>query len=450
MDLGRKAGSRRSEMLLARARRSVAGGDSSSMRVLPYHPPLVVQSGQGSRIRDVDGNDYLDLNIAYGPLLFGHRPPFVIDAVVEQITQRGSILGFPQTLSFEVAEKIQLLFPSMELMRFANSGTEAVASSIRLARAVTGRRGVMLFEGHYHGWSDAVFHCYHAGLDRLSEEPGAPAIPGTMGMNGAPHDAWLARFNHLDSVRACFDRHGDDIAAVILEPVMGNAGVIPPEPGFLEGLREITQERGALLVFDEVITGLRIAPGGAQQRYAVRPDLTILSKALGGGFPIAAFGGAAHIMERIVSRDVFHGGVYSGNAAVLAAANAVLTHVIAHGQAAYDELEVNASTLTQGAREIFRKLDVPCFIQHVGPMITILLTTRPVAAIREYRDALRCCDQEGHIRLQKLLLEHGLYIHPNPFEPQYLSFAHSRADIDLCVELIDSAARVFSATHSPA
>ncbi len=429
--------------LLNRARLSVAGGDSSNMRVLPYHPPLVMQRGEGCRIWDADGNEYIDLNMAYGPLMFGHRPKFLIEAVVEQITERGSILGFPQNLNFEVGEKIQQLFPSMELMRFANSGTEASASAIRLARAFTGRRGIILFEGHYHGWNDAVFHRYHAPLDTLPEKPGYLALPGTKGTNGAPHDAWMAQFNDLDSVRACFERHAGDIAAVILEPVMANAGVIPPEQGFLQGLRDLTQEHGSLLIFDEVITGLRLAPGGAQQRYGIRPDLTILSKALGSGFPLAAFGGNAQVMDLITRGEVFHGGVYSGNATVLSAANAVLNKVIADGQAAYDELENNAVLFVDGIRSSLARHGLPFLVQHVGPIISIFVTEKPGVTIRNYRDARRHCDVEGFIRLQHLLLERGLYIHPNQFEPLYLCFAHQREEIELCLECMDAAFEAF-------
>lgn len=439
-----------SESLLARARRSVAGGDSSNMRVLPYHPPLVIDRGEGCRVWDVSGNEYIDLNMGYGPLLFGHRPAFVIEAVVEQIRERGSMLGFPQRLNYEVGEKIQQLFPSMQRMRFANSGSEAAASAVRVARAYTGRPGIVLFEGHYHGWNDQVFHRYHAPLEQLSEQPGAAALPGCRGMNGAPAHAWLARFNDLDSLHACLAQHRNEVAAVILEPVMGNSGVIAPEPGFLAGVREAAHDAGALLIFDEVISGLRVAAGGGQQRYEVQPDLTVLSKALGGGFPVAAFGGAEDIMDLIVRGEVFHGGVYSGNAAVLAAANAVLGHVLANGQPLYDRLEENAMRLEQGIGEILQRHGVPHAVQRVGAMLATYLTREEGVVIRNYRDARRHCDFEGFIRLQARLLDCGVYIHPNQFEPQYLSTAHTQADIDACLDRFDQAVRIFSASHPPA
>lgn len=435
--------------LLARARRSVAGGDSSNMRVLPYHPPLVIDRGEGCRVWDVSGNEYVDLNMGYGPLLFGHRPAFVIDAVVEQIRERGSMFGFPQRLNFEVAEKIQQLFPSMQLMRFANSGTEAVAAVVRVARAYTDRPGIVLFEGHYHGWNDQVFHRYHTTLGELSDQPGAAALPGCPGMNGSPANAWMARFNDLDNLRACLARHPDEVAAVIMEPVMGNSGVVAPHPGFLAGVREAAHEVGALLIFDEVITGLRVAAGGAQQRYGVRPDLTVLSKALGGGFPVAAFGGAMDIMDLIARGKVFHGGVYSGNASVLAAANAVLNHILSSGQPLYDRLEDNTGRLAQGIAEILRRHRLPHVVQHVGPMLAIYLTREDGVFIQSYRDARRYCDFEGFIRLQAQLLDCGVYIHPNQFEPQYLSTAHTPADIDSCLDRFNQAVRIFSATRMP-
>ena len=253
------------------------------MRVLPYHLPLVAERGEGSRLWDADGNEFIDFNMAYGPLILGHRPARVIESVTRQITDFGSQLGFPNELTTRVAEKVKHLFPSMELMRFANSGTEAIASSIRLARTVTGRNRIVLFEGNYHGWSDAVFHKYHAPLGELPADGFGPSIPGTTGMDGAPLDAITVRWNDLETFHRVMQQYGDTIAGVILEPVMGNAGVIPPHPDLLPGLREATLDYGSLLIFDEVITGFRIGAGGAQEHFLIHPDITVVSKALGGG-----------------------------------------------------------------------------------------------------------------------------------------------------------------------
>ena len=429
----------RSQELLERARRSVAGGDSSTMRVLPYHPPLVMDRGQGCRVWDVDENEYIDLNMAYGPLLFGHRPQFLIDSVTEQLQKRGSQLGFPQELNYRVAEKIKELFPSIELLRFANSGTEAVASAVRLARFYTGRPTILLFEGHYHGWSDAVFHRYHASLEELSDGMIHAALPGTEGMDGAPRDAYVLPWNDPVALSDAFDELGDSVAAVLMEPVMGNAGVIPPLPGYLESVRDLTRRHGACLIFDEVITGLRVSAGGAQQLFEVRPDVTVLSKALGGGFPIAAFGASAEIMESIANGKLFHGGVYSGNALVLSAADAILSHVLRNKDSIYPELNCRTNQLVKGVAEVLRRHGINHVVQNVGPMVTFVLTKEPVARIDDYRGMRRAADFERYIQFQHALLDCGVYVHPNQFEPLYVSTAHRKEDIDECIERIDEA-----------
>lgn len=436
----------RSIALLERARQSVAGGDSSSMRVLPYHSPFVADRGEGCRIWDVDDNEYIDLNMAYGPLLFGHRPSFVIDAVTEQIRERGSLLGFPQELNYRVGEKIKRLFPSIDLLRFANSGSEAVASTVRLAKAFSGRDGLLMFEGNYHGWNDAVFHRYHARLEELAPEGFGPARPGTLGMNGQLN-AWVAQFNSLDSARACLVQNAHRIGAIIVEPVMANAGVIVPSEDFLPGLRRLADEFGCVLIYDEVITGLRVAAGGAQERYRQKPDLTVLSKALGGGFPVAAFGGRAEIMELLVSRKAFHGGVYSGNATVLAAADAVLERVIAAGPAIYAQMERAAEDLALGMGRILAQHGVPHFIRQLGAMMSVYILREEVSTIDTYRDVVRSCDFDAFIRLQHQLLDHGVYIHPNQFEPQYVSTAHSSEDVEQCLARFEEAVAAFKNTH---
>jgi glutamate-1-semialdehyde 2,1-aminomutase len=431
----------RSEAMLARAKQSVAGGDSSTMRALPYHPALLMDRGAGCRIWDVDGNEYIDLNMAYGPLLFGHRPPFLIERVVRQLEEKGSLLGFPQELNFLAAEKIKRLFPHIQLLRFANSGTEAMASATRLARTFTGRRNIVLFEGHYHGWSDALFHQYHAVQENLTDQVAAPAIPGTAGMDGAPHNAFVVSWNDTGALEQALEQLADSVAAVIMEPVMGNAGVIAPEPGYLSAVREITRRHGALLIFDEVITGFRVAAGGAQQRYGVTPDITVLSKVLGSGFPVAAFGASAEIMDAIVSGKMFHGGVYAGNALVLSAADAVVTKVLAEQTSLYAGLDARAEQLADGMREILTRHDIPHVVQNVGPMIAAVLTKTPVDRLLNYRDVRRHADSERYIQFQHALLDHGVYIHPNQFEPMYVSTAHGKEDIDDVLERIEDTLR---------
>lgn len=435
------AGGTRSSVALARARRSIAGGDSSTMRVLPYHLPLVAQRGEGARVWDVDGREYLDLNMAYGPLLFGHRPQRIIDAVVRQISESGSQLGFPTEISVRAAENIQQLFPGMELLRFANSGTEALASAVRLARTVTGRERIVLFEGHYHGWSEALFHRYHAPLDQLPTAGYGPALPGTLGMNGGPREAVVCRWNDLDALERCLAEHRGQVAAVVMEPVMGNAGVIPPEEGFLHQVREWTLDEDALLIFDEVITGMRVAAGGAQELYLVQPDITVISKVLGAGYPVAAFGASRSLMEPIESGRLFHGGVYSGNAAVMAAAEAATGEILERRASIYPALWQLADELARGLGELLTRLRVPHCVQHVGPMVSLLLTRDRVDRLTHYRQVRRHCDFDAYIRFQHNLQRHGVYLHPNQFEPMFLSTAHTSADIQLALERAEDAAR---------
>lgn len=429
-----------SERLLKRAKRAIAGGDSSTMRVLPYHLPLVATRGSGSRVWDADGNEFLDLNMAFGPLIFGHCSPKIIDAVTKQIRDQGSQLGFPTEISISVAEKIQQLFPSMELMRFANSGTEADVSAVRLARAYTGRPKIIQFEGHYHGWSDTLFNRYHAPLEQLPTGAYGNALPGTNGLNGAPHDSLLVRWNDIDALQQCLDDHPGEIAAVIMEPIMGNAGVIPPQPDYLENVRAATKDHGALLIFDEVITGLRVAPGGAQQLYGVYPDITVISKALGGGYPVAAFGASEEIMQLIVDGRMFHGGVFSGNAAVMAAASAVLDEVLAHGDEIYGRMNALGDELSRGISAILDRVGQPHLVQSVGPLISLFLTKEPVASLTQYREVRKHCDFDRFIRLQHLMQQSGVYFHPNQFEPMFLSAVHTSDDIAIALDRFERAA----------
>ncbi len=430
----------RSVAALARARESIAGGDSSSMRVLPYHLPLVADRGEGPRVWDVDGKEYLDFNMAYGPLLFGHCPKPVIESVIRQISESGSQLGFPTEISASVAEKIKQLYPGMERLRFSNSGTEACAAAVRLARSYTRKDILVMFEGHYHGWSDAVFNKYHAPLEMLPERGFGPIIPGTIGLAGAPNHVVVARWNDLTVLEDCFREYGDRIAACIMEPVMGNSGVIPPADGFLHGVREMTLDHDALLIFDEVITGFRVAAGGAQERFLVHPDITVISKALGSGYPVGAFGASRDIMELITAQKLFHGGVFSGNAVVMAAAEAALDLILDNRETMYPYLEQLATQLAEGLREIFSRLGVPHLVQYVGPLLGVYLTDGKVEKISEYRDVQRHCQFQKYIEFQHHMQRHGVYFHPNQFEPMFLSTAHTAADIDLALERFEDAA----------
>jgi glutamate-1-semialdehyde 2,1-aminomutase len=426
-----------SAQMLERGRRSIAGGDSSTMRVLPYHLPLVADRGEGCRVWDIDGNEYLDLNMAFGPLLLGHRPKQVIEAVTRQITQRGSQLGFPTEITIRVAEKIKQLFPSMELMRFANSGTEACASAVRLAKTYTGRRKLIMFEGHYHGWSEAVFNRYHAPLEQLPAEGFGPAIPGTSGMGDSIADVIVVDWNNLDALERCLAAHDSEIAGVIMEPVMANAGLNLPREGYLQAVRELTLDHGAMLIFDEVITGLRAAPGGAQEHYLVTPDITVLSKSIGGGYPIGAFGASAEIMDAVVRGSMFHGGVFSGNAIVMSASEAVLDVVLANQDSMYAHLNKIADQLALGMDEILTRHGVPHQVSHIGPLLALMLTKTDVPTLASYRDVRQHCDFERYIELQHFMQRSGVYFHPNQFEPMFLSTAHQPADIAEVLDRLD-------------
>ncbi len=426
---------------MERASASIVGGDSSTMRVQPYALPLVADRGKGSRVWDIDGQEYVDLNMAYGPLIFGHRHPRIVAAVTRQIAESGSQLGFPTTISVRVAEKLKSLFPSIELLRFANSGTEAMASAARLARAYTGRPKLVLFEGHYHGWSEALFNRYHPPLEDLPQGPYGPAIPGTAGMSRALDDVIVCPWNDLAALEIALADHGEEIAGVLMEPVMGNAGVIAPQPSYLQGVRQATQRYGILLVFDEVITGMRVAAGGAQERYDVSADITVVSKAIGGGYPVAAFGASEKIMQPIVEGRMFHGGVFSGNALVMAAAEAVLDEVLEQREAIYTHLDATGDALAGGVHEILVELDVPHVVHSVGPMLSLFLTDEPDVAITSYRDARRHGDFESFITLQHEMQRSGVFFHPNMFEPMFLSTAHTAEDVELVLDRLEVAAR---------
>lgn len=432
-----------SRRLLQRARLSIAKGASSSMRVLDYHLPLVVDRAEGARVWDADGNELIDLNMGYGPLLFGHRPDFVTDAIKQELDRRGTVLGFVDRLSFEVAELIKESFPSIDLLRFTSTGTEAAQTAVRLARAYTGRRKLVLFEGHYHGSSDGTFHRYHAAINDLDARH---PLPGTGGMDGAPRDAVIVPFNDIDALNEALSE--DVFAAVMMEPVMGNAGVIPPEPGYLQAVREAAHRNGAVLIFDEVITGCRVARGGAQERFGVAADLTMLSKAVSGGVPLGAIGGRAEIMQLLVDGVVFHGGVYSGNPMCLAAALAVQQAYQRDGEAIYRQLETSAHQLADGLRRIMTEAGIPHVVQGVGAMLSLWVTRDRAPAPRSYREAAAIADPAGFIALQHAAQRNGVYFHPNHFEPWYVATVHTTDIVDEVLGRVSAAVRSLAVAES--
>ncbi len=431
-----------SKELIHKAKQNVAGGTSSTMRLPTYHLPLVVKRANGVRVWDADDNELIDMNMGYGPLIFGHRAPIVVDAINKEMELRGTILGFVHELSFQVAELIKKSIPSIELLRFSSSGTEVGQTAVRLARAYTKRSHIVIFEGHYHGSSDAVFHKYHAQLKDIEDVDIIDTLPGCEGMGGAPRNVYRIPWNNFEVLEKVFKEKGETIAAVIMEPVMGNAGVIPPVPRFLSKVRDITKEYNSLLIFDEIITGFRVARGGAQERYGVQSDLTMISKAMNGGVPISAIGGKREIMELLVEGRVFHGGVASGNPMCLAATLAVQKEYEKRGEEIYISLEDKSNMLRDGIIEIFNRLEVPVIVQDVGAMISMaFVESKDIKRFENYSDIKRWSNTNKYIKFQHELQCEGVYIHPNHFEPWYLSTSHSYPIIEDILDKIEKVGR---------
>ena len=432
--------SRDSASLLQRARQSVAAGDSSTMRVLDYHLPLMIERAEGVHVWDVSGKRLIDMNMGYGPLVFGHRPRFLINAIRDEMEQRGTILGFPHERSHQVAELIKKSFPSIDLMRFTSTGSEAGQTAVRLARAYTKRTKIVLFEGHYHGSTDSVFHRYHASPEQLAAREPHEVIAGTQGMNGAPHNAYVIPWNNIEALTDLLQRD-PDIAAVIMEPVMGNGGVIPPAPGYLQSVRKLTNDYGIVLIFDEVISGFRVARGGAQERYGIQADITMLAKAMGGGVPVGAVGGRAEIMQQLVNGTVFHGGVHSGNPFSIAGALATQQAYEQNGEAIYGLLEENTKRLADGLYKIFAEINVPIHIQHVGSLFSLQIMDNAEEPVpQHYRSIASTTTPERFIRFQQAVQRAGVYFHPNRYEPWFISTLHTQEVMEEALAIIQDVA----------
>jgi glutamate-1-semialdehyde 2,1-aminomutase len=406
--------------LFRRARALIPGGVNSpvrAMRAVGLDEPLFVRRGQGAALEDVDGNRYLDWVMSWGPLIFGHADPETVEAVIEA-AREGTSFGAPTEREVDLAAEIVAAFPSIEQVRLVSSGTEAAMSAVRLARGATRRDRVLRFSGCYHGHVDALLADSGSGIATL----GIPASPGVP--TGVTADTIVSPYNDAAAAARAVERYGEGLACVLVEPVAGNMGVVPPEPGFLETLRTLCDASGALLVFDEVITGFRVARGGAQERFGIDADLTILGKIVGGGLPLAAFGGRAEIMERLApTGDVYQAGTLSGNPLATAAGLAVLRRLRDPG--VYSELERTGTRLEQGLSLFGR-------VQRVGAMLTLFM--RP-DQVRNYEDA-RATDTERYGALFRHLLERGIYLAPSQFEAMFVSLAHSDEDVDRTVEAV--------------
>jgi glutamate-1-semialdehyde 2,1-aminomutase len=409
-----------SDALFARAQKSIPGGVNSPVRAFRSvgGTPRFMACGQGSRMTDVDGNEYLDYIGSWGPLIFGHRFAPVIDALSE-VLQTGTSFGAPTGREAELAELIIDAVPSVEMVRLVNSGTEACMSAIRLARGFTGRTITVKCEGCYHGHVDSLLVKAGSGLATLS-------LPDTAGVPPAFSETTIAvPYNDLESAEKAFREHGDEIAAFIVEPVAGNMGLIPPHPEYLQGLRDITQRYGTVLIFDEVMTGFRLSRSGAQGLYGIKPDLTTFGKIIGGGLPIAAYGGRADIMKHVAPvGPVYQAGTLSGNPLAVAAGIAMLK-TIETCPTLYDELERNAAELTAETHPGVR-------VNRVGSMFTYFFQPDPVA---NYDDAKRS-NTARFGEFFHYLLDNGVYFPPSQFEAAFLSAAHSAEDIRKTARLI--------------
>jgi glutamate-1-semialdehyde 2,1-aminomutase len=421
----------------ASIREVIAGGVSSSMRAQAIPEPLVVQRAKGNRIWDVEDRELIDLNMGYGPHLFGYADPDLAAALARQLTE-GSMTGLPHRLDRQAGELIARLVPSVEQVRFANSGTEAITSVLRLARAATGRMQVLTFEGHYHGWSETVLRAGKATFHQPAPDSAAPR-PGALGMipEALAHTLEVP-WNDLPALRAVFEAHGDQLAAVICEPVMANACVVPPAPGQLEELRALCDRWGVWLVFDEVITGFRVGRGGAQERYGVTPDLTVLSKVMGGGVPVAAFGGSRDAMAMLADHRAMHLGVYSGNHLSVRAVVTMLEK-IERSPEVYEQLEKQGDYLEYQLRSMFAEMERPALVSRVGSLMSVSLLRQPVDLSRGPRVAAQAMDFAAHRALQIRAQREGVYFHPSPIEPWFLSTAHSLEDLDRVVAILRDA-----------
>lgn len=429
--MARMTATSRSDALFARASDSIPGGVNSPVRAFRSvgGTPRFIDSASGAWMTDVDGNRYVDYIGSWGPMLLGHGHPNVI-AAVQQQTARGISFGAPTLAEIEMAEAIRERVPSMQKLRLTSSGTEATMSAIRLARGFTGRDGIIKFAGNYHGHGDSLLVKAGSGMLTFGE-PSSPGVPATL----AAHTL-TAIYNDLDSVRTLFAAKAGEIACVIVEPVAGNMNLVQPAPGFLQGLRELCDANGTLLIFDEVMCGFRVHPGGAQARFGVTPDLTTLGKIVGGGMPVGAFGGRAEVMDRL-SPDgpVYQAGTLSGNPLATAAGLATLR---ALDDAVYHAAEAHTRALCDGLRAAARRHGIAFHADHIGSMFGMYFTER--TEIRSLDD-VSACDQQRFARFFHGMLERGVYFAPSAFEAGFVSAAHGEAEL---TQVLTAADQVFT------
>ncbi|MCS7199982.1 MAG: glutamate-1-semialdehyde 2,1-aminomutase [Caldimicrobium sp.] len=416
----------RSHLFFQRAKEVIPGGVNSPVRACKAvkSDPIFFERGEGPYLIDVDGNRYLDYVASWGPLILGHAHPNVI-AEVYFASKRGTSFGAPTWLEVEMAETIRKYIPSMEKVRLVNSGTEATMSALRLARAFTGRKRIIKFDGCYHGHGDSLLVKSGSGLATFGI-PASPGVPEEL----TAHTLSLP-FNDRSAVEEAFQKYGSEIACVILEPVPANMGVIPPKEGFLSFLREITQRYGALLIFDEVITGFRVGLGGAQELFGIKPDLTCLGKIIGGGLPVGAYGGRADIMNLVAPQGpVYQAGTLSGNPIAVSAGLATIRELAKPGT--YEKLETLSNLLEMGIKDVLRDLGLPYKVTRFASMLTLFFTSKELV---NFQDVLSC-DTEKFALFWQGMLKRGIYLPPSQFEAWFVSLAHSEKDIEYTIKAI--------------
>ncbi|HHW47641.1 MAG TPA: glutamate-1-semialdehyde 2,1-aminomutase [Clostridiaceae bacterium] len=419
----------KSAELFEKAKRIIPGGVNSPVRAFKAVglTPLFITKAKGSRVTDADGNEFIDYVGSWGPMILGHAREEVIEEI-KKAAEYGTSFGAPTEKEVELAQLICDAVPSVEMVRMVNSGTEAVMSAIRLARGFTGRDKILKFEGCYHGHADGLL--VKAGSGALTTGvPDSAGVPGDYARN-----TLTASYNDLNEVRQIFDTFGNEIAAVIVEPVAGNMGVVPPDTGFLQQLRDLTKKYGALLIFDEVITGFRVAYGGAQGYYGIEPDITVFGKIIGGGMPVGAYGGKKEIMSMISpSGPVYQAGTLSGNPIAMAAGIATL-RILKNNPGIYVEIAAKAELLEKAFVETGRKYEIPLTVNRVGSLLSAFFTAGPV---RDYKSAVKS-DTKRFAAYFAGMLERGIYVAPSQFEALFVSSAHSREDIEITIECLDS------------
>jgi glutamate-1-semialdehyde 2,1-aminomutase len=413
-----------SEALFNRAQRVIPGGVNSPVRAFKSvgGKPLFIQRGDGSHIWDADGREYIDYIGSWGPLIFGHRPPEVVKAL-NDVLEIGTSFGAPTEREVELAELIGELVPSVEKVRLVSSGTEATMAAIRLARGFTGRERIVKFDGCYHGHGDSLLVKAGSGVATLGL-PDSPGVPSSLAALTT-----VLPFNDPGALKEEFERCGAEIACAIIEPIVGNMGCVAPRPGYLELLRDVTKRSGAALIFDEVMTGFRVALGGAQQLYGIRPDLTTLGKVIGGGLPVGAYGGRAEIMDRVApAGPVYQAGTLSGNPLAVSAGLATLRRL--QKENPYSKLESLGARLERGLLDAAREAGVAAKVGRAGSMFTLFFTDRSVTNF----EAAKSCDTQRFNRYFHGMLDKGVYLPPSQFEAAFISAAHTESDIDRTID----------------